>query len=143
MWSSYCYGQNRTHASKASPDDTGGLQPVVMLAKSARVMLTSNLWINVGLVNGSMGTVEAICYLRGIPPCLSTAVLVHFDHYTGPTMYDGLVPMVVRVHAYNYIHTVPLKLAYAISIHKSQGCTPIKLSLILGREFSNLLLAQE
>ena len=39
------------NAAKASSDDASGLEAVVCLAKSARVMLTSNLWVEVGLVN--------------------------------------------------------------------------------------------
>ena len=42
------------NASKASPDDEAGLDPVVCIAHGARVMLTSNFWIGVGLVNGAM-----------------------------------------------------------------------------------------
>ena len=37
------------NAAKASPDDASGLEAVVCLAKSARVMLTSNLWVETGL----------------------------------------------------------------------------------------------
>ena len=62
--------------ANASKDDAGGLETVICLAKSARVMLTSNLWIDVGLVNGAMGTIEAICYRSGGPPDLPIAVMV-------------------------------------------------------------------
>lgn len=42
-------------AKKIPPDDTSGLEPVTFLAKGARVMLTMNLWPNVGLCNGATG----------------------------------------------------------------------------------------
>ena len=67
------------NASKASSDDASGLEPVVCLAKGARVMLSSNLWIEMGLVNGATGTVQAICYKQGqAPPSLPVAVTVLF-----------------------------------------------------------------
>ena len=47
-----------------------------------------------GLVNGAMGTVQAICYKQGqAPPSLPVAVSVLFDHYSGPTLSDGTVPI--------------------------------------------------
>ena len=66
-------------ANKGSSDDAGGLEPVIHLAHGARVMLISNLWEESRLVNGSMGTVQAICYPTGGPPTLPTAVMVQFD----------------------------------------------------------------
>ena len=78
------------NASKAPADDAGGLAAVICLATSARVMLTSNLWVDVGLVKG---TVQAICYRTGGPPDLPIAVMVCFDSYSGPTLHDGTVPI--------------------------------------------------
>ena len=72
------------NASKAPADDASGLEAVICFAKSARVMLISNLWVDVGLVNGAMGTIEAICYRSDGPPDLPLAVMVHFDKYSGP-----------------------------------------------------------
>ena len=131
------------NASKASPDDAGGLEPVIMLARTARVMLTSNLWVEVGLVNGAMGTVEAICYLRDTPPHLPVAVMIRFDHYTGPTMHDGTVPITPMRRTWSSSGgqcsrlQLPLKLAWAVTIHKSQGLTLDKVVIDVGKkEFS-------
>ena len=57
-------------------------------------MLTSNLSVDAGLVNGAMGTVQAVCYHTGGPPDLPVAVMIKFDHYSGPTLHDGTVPIV-------------------------------------------------
>ena len=55
------------------------LEPVVFLAKGARVMLTMNLWASVGLCNGATGTVVDIIYQNNHqPPDLPIAVMVEF-----------------------------------------------------------------
>ena len=59
-----------------------------------KVMFTSNLWTDAGLVNGAMGTVQAICYQSGGPFSLPVAVMVRFDKYWGPTLHDGSVLIV-------------------------------------------------
>ena len=131
------------NASKAPADDAGGLEAVICLANSARVMLTSNLWIDVGLVNGAMGTIQAICYRTGGPPDLPIAVMVQFDRYSGPTLHDGTVPITPLRRTWSSSGgqcsrlQLPLKLAWAVTIHKSQGLTLDKVVIDVGkREFS-------
>ena len=42
------------NASKSSQEDASGLEPVICLARGVRVMLTSSLWTDAGLVNRAM-----------------------------------------------------------------------------------------
>lgn len=115
-------------ASKASSEDAGGLEPVICITHGARVVLCANLWVDVGLVNGALGTVMAICYDSGqCPPDLPVAVMVRFDSYAGPTLADGTVPITPQ-HCSWFSTTkqcsrlqLPLKLAWAATIHKAQG----------------------
>ena len=133
------------NASKGSPDDAGGLQPVVCLAKGARVMSSSNLWVDMGLVNGAMGTVEAICYRDGqAPPSLPVAVTVLFDHYSGPTLTDGTVPITPLRRSWSASSSscsrLQLPLFWAVTIHKSQGLTLDKVVVDIGKNSSVLAL---
>ena len=131
------------NAAKASLDEAGGLEPVVCLAHGARVMLTSNLWVDKGLVNGAMGIVAAICYLTGSPPYLPVSVMVHFDSHSGPTLPDGTVPITPLRRSWSTSGAqcsrtqLPLKLSWAVTIHKSQGLTLPKVVIDVGKkEFS-------
>ena len=128
------------NSAKAPADDAGGLEAVICLATSARVMLTSNLWVDVGLVNGAMGTIRAICYRTGGPPDLPIAVMVHFDSYSGPTFHDSTVPITPLRRCWSSAGRqcsrlqLPIKLAWAV---KSQGLTLDKVVIDVGkREFS-------
>ena len=130
-------------ASKATLDDAGGLEPVICIAHGARVMLSANLW-EVGLVNGALETLEAICYKGDQrPPDLPIEVTVKFDSYSGPTLPDGTVP-ITPLHRTWFSTTkqcsrlqIPLKLAWAVTIHKSQGLTLDKAVIDIGKkEFS-------
>ena len=132
-------------ASNASADDAGGLEPVVCIADEARVMLTANVWTQVGLTNGALGTVVAICYEDGqCPPSLPVAVTVRLDSYRGPTLPDGTVT--ITPWRRTWLSTsdkqcsrlqLPLRLAWAVTINKSQGMNLDKAVVDVGKkEFS-------
>ena len=76
-------------ASSVNPNDAGGLHPVVFLASQALVMLTANIWQEVGLCNGAAGTVHQLLYQADHkPPNLPIAILVDFDTYANGLLKD-------------------------------------------------------
>jgi ATP-dependent DNA helicase PIF1 len=121
-------------AKRASSDVAKGLEPQLLLAKGCRVMLTANLWTKAGLVNGSMGTIQDILFEEQGPPALPTAVLVIFEKYNGPTIttLEGckVVPIAPIKRSWEGKNgiicsriQIPVCLAWAITVHKSQGLT--------------------
>ena len=64
---------------------------MLFLAEGAEVMLTANLWPDVGLCNGAPGTMHHFIYTdRHAPPDLPIAILVEFQNYCGPPFLDFL-----------------------------------------------------
>ncbi|KAK3926427.1 ATP-dependent DNA helicase [Frankliniella fusca] len=101
-------------ASKGSVDAANGLEPILYLAEGAIIMLRVNLWTEQGLVNGSMGSVVHILYedgpfLNDIEKTVSISAITKYW-----TTRAG-----VSCSRTNF----PLSLAYACTIHKSQGLT--------------------
>ena len=104
-------------------------------------MLSCNLWTERGLVNGSMGTVAAILYRSGGPPDLSVAVMVQFDKYSGPTWGgDRCVTISSVTRTWRSGHRelsrqlLPLRLAWAVTVHKSQGLTLDQAVIDIGKK---------
>ncbi|XP_068687691.1 ATP-dependent DNA helicase pif1-like [Montipora foliosa] len=130
-------------AKKASPDEMAGLEPCIFLAKGAHVMLTMNLWTAVGLCNGATATViDSIYTVNQQPPTLPEAVIVKFDNYIGPSISESIpscvpiCPITVSSQTLDGLHErqqLPLKLAWAITIHKSQGLTLPKAWIDIGQ----------
>ena len=137
---------NSAAAAKLAPEEFCGLEPVVHLAKGAPVMLTKNLWVQRGLCNGSIGTVEHVIFGENdCPPSLPLAVLVRFDRYTGPSFSPKfrncvpIAPFIAYADGDNQSlerQQLPLKLCYAMTIHKSQGLTLQKATVDLGKQES-------
>jgi ATP-dependent exoDNAse (exonuclease V) alpha subunit len=130
-------------ASAATSDEAGGLDAALFLSTKAEVKLTCNLCAEVGLCNGSFGTIEKIWFAENMgPPNLPIAVLVHFHSYSGPAFLDAwskCIPVPPKVFEwmtdgmYLSRQQVPLRLRYTMTIHKSQGQTLTKAVVDLGK----------
>ena len=127
------------NAAAVKPDDAGGLYPTVLMAEGADVMLTANIWQQVGLCNGAAGVVYKLKYqVEHSPPNLPIAVLVEFPHYTGPPFlpdhpkYVPIVPITFEWESKSR-QQLPLQLRYAMAIHKSQGQTLGKTVIDIGK----------
>lgn len=126
-------------AAKAGSDVAHGLKKIIYLAIGCRVMLKSNLWVNKGLVNGALGYVRDIIFEPGSAPPhdMPIVICVQFDKYTGPHI-NGVVPIPPMTRSWKTGQVVcsrtqfPLSLAWAVTIHKSQGLTLDKVVVDIG-----------
>jgi ATP-dependent DNA helicase PIF1 len=137
-----------SEAKRANSDVAKGLEAELLVTKGCRVMLTSNLWTKAGLVNGCMGIVQDTLFEGQGPPALPTAVLIKFEKYNGPTIKttEGVevVPIAPIKRSWEDKNgtncsrlQVPIRLAWAITVHKSQGLTLEKAKIDIGdKEFA-------
>ena len=79
--------------------DTGGLSSEIQIGVGCRVMLTYNIDVSDGLVNGATGTVVHVCLIENNV----TAILVNFDNGT-----VGRKAMQRSQYKQNYPYAVPI-----------------------------------
>jgi len=95
-------------------DSDGAYSKELELMVDAQVMLIANIDPDSGLVNGSRGVVVGFCPSTELPIVeFVNGVKKPIGHHTWP------------IEDYEFISRsqIPLKLAYAVTIHKSQGAT--------------------
>jgi len=70
--------------------------------------------------------------------------MVHFDNYTGPTLPDNTIPIIPVRRSWSNSGShcshlqIPLRLSWAVTIHKSQGLALDKAVIDVGKkEFSS------
>ncbi len=111
-------------------------------------MLTQNLWTQYGLVNGAIGSIVDICGADHV----AETVIVNVPSYSGPSLcapHPRTWIPVPRSSSQWYSRgstkerkQFPLTLAYAITIHKSQGSTfpaGTKLVIDIGKQGVSIL----
>ncbi|XP_028416843.1 uncharacterized protein LOC114541053 [Dendronephthya gigantea] len=101
--------------------------------RNAKVMLIMNLWSIV---------IDIIFKNNQQPPALPVAVIVQFDNYRGPSFEETcpscvpICPVTVSLETESGFHErqqLPLRLAWALTIHKSQGLTLSKAWIDIGK----------
>jgi ATP-dependent exoDNAse (exonuclease V) alpha subunit len=103
------------HSSYAKMLDNGCMaEKELKLKNNARVILLRNLDFERGLVNGSCG------YVRDMQ---KNQVVVEFDNGEMQTIKPAIWEWTQRDDVIASRKQIPLKLAYSITVHKSQGMT--------------------
>ena len=141
-----------SQARKAPVKRARSVLPIhLTLAEEARVMLISNVDVADGLCNGVLGTVSRI--INGSKPLGQPQyIFILFDnknlgtnarilHPPPPTIDSHAVAIVAHTEQIQFgevritRHQYPLKLAWACTVHKTQGMTLQKCSVSLKHTF--------
>lgn len=133
-------GEKRVYSAEDSGNSSmltslSGADKLLTLKVGAQVMLTKNLDVKSGLVNGSRGCVVSFIASK---PFAGVSELPEVKFACGVTMVVSPEWWVVRSPGASAEHTrrqLPLRLAWAFSVHKSQGMTLDSVEVSLSRSF--------
>ncbi len=125
----YHFVRKKEKANHFSSSKKSGFS--VVMSRDCRVSITDNIWQEVGLYNGAMGTVVDIRYSKDKHPLrgdLPEYIVVSMDTYSGP-IWDENNPTYVPIPTHHTtcdyncceIEHIPLTLSFARTIHKFQG----------------------
>lgn len=102
---------------------TAGLQETIIIKKGVRVMLKRNIDVNLGLVNGSIGTVIEVKWHPDDHNKVNKVkrVVIKFGNFRPYELAPVKSKFEVINRAYVHREQFPICVAYAVTIHKSQG----------------------
>ena len=115
-----------------SAEDFSGLKSTIHITIGSRVMVTSNIWVEAGLINGAQGTVKDIVFdKQDNEDPFPEYVMVSLDQYNGPSLFDddnksNWVPFFPMIRQHQFRRSIertqiPLRLSSAMTGHKVQG----------------------
>jgi len=113
--------------------DAFGLRDILHLAEGVPCVLTTNISVKAGLVNGSVGTVRHVIYEdpanltfdgKGNPTIQPLVAIVHFSSYRGP-QFPFFAAEGSQYH--NCIPLMPIKRRVQSKIRRRAGQKPLKL----------------
>lgn len=136
------------NAHQRKEEDCRGLAKSIIIGRGCRIMITANLWTAAGIVNGATGTVKDIIWGDDCTDHRNTfpsVIMVKLDSFTMTTPFGSRsdptdcnwVPIPSCTQKwYNGAQQCsrrqfPIRLAYAMTIHKSQGLTLDKVKLYI------------
>ena len=138
----------------SADDDDIGLARELIVVRGSRVMVTWNISVSHGLVNGTVGNVVDVLVQRGVPTSILIAVRrasKDRNGYSGPSFCDpekydldnaehaiiAIGRKTVKRHANKQDCSrsqFPLMLAHAVTVHKAQGLTLGKVRIDAGTD---------
>ena len=132
-------------ALNADAKDFWGLKNVLYFSVGSKVMLRINLLTKYGLVNGSQGIIRDIIFDENATENdMPKVIIVEFSDYTGKPLlgekYPKCIPIVPFTAQSLYRGKMrtrtqfPLRLCWAMTIHKSQGLTLNKAVIDIGKK---------
>jgi len=115
--------------------DNSVVEEQIYLKVGAQVMLCANLHVDMGLCNGSRGVVVGFKQAKGSQIAYPVVRFVQHDQpvLIRPYQWKSILSEQYAV----WIGQIPLKIAYAITIHKSQGQTMDRVSINLASSFAS------
>jgi ATP-dependent DNA helicase PIF1 len=112
----------KNHVKISNWIDSLGMSQFVELCVDAQVMVTANINQYNGIVNGTRGVITELYPDKVIIKTLNDFITINYHKCTSSE--DNNI----------YFNYMPIKLAYAISIHKSQGITLDSVEIDIGKD---------